>query len=716
MSGPSLLLGLAQAARRRVRLDACAIGLLPTLAVAFTAARLSTPWIGLLCGLVGLALTAAIAQVRARRIDQAWLTARLDAQLDRFEDSAGLLFQPPGQLAGLAALQRQRLEARIAEARPLDLRPAWSRRAILGAGAASALIVLAGLLAPGLVGDGRQGRAVAAQDAAPPAAPPRLTRARLRIVPPAYTGLPAREQTALDARVPEESRLEWSFDFHPAPASAVLTFPDADAAALNRSGRRWTATRRIERSTLYRLEAPGLARQRLHRIDAVADAPPTVRLVAPTTQLVIATPGQRRWTVVFEADDDHGVEAAATLRITVTQGEGEQVVFERRARTVRGVGERRRKRYTAGFDLAREELTPGGDLIVQLVVADNRARGRQVVEGPSIILRAPSQQESAEGLDGMLRPTLPAYFRSQRQIIIDAEALIAQRRRLDGAQFMTRSSALGLDQAQLRLRYGQFMGEETEGGGLDLPTNDAPAGPPLPTSDTPTATLPPVQDGHHPGDGHDHGEDAFSATDNSAVEAARTFGHVHDDGDAATLFDPGTRTTLSLVLDAMWGSERALRLGLPEDALPYANRALELLKELQQADRIYLNRVGSNLPAIDPSRRLTGKRADIVAEPVPSPPRPPADTAPLDAWRALEGGGPLRLDALDRWVRANGARLRDPLALTAAIDAVRDDPACVPCRTRLRGLLWAALEPPPAAVRRREPSGARGQRYLDALR
>lgn len=714
MSGPSLLLGLAQAARRRVQLDALAVGLPLAAAVAFAAARLWAPWVGVLLGLGGLAVIAAVAQARAGRIDQAWLTARLDARLDRFEDSAALLFQPLAELADLALLQRRRLEARIAEARPLDLRPPWSRHAMTGAWAASALIVLAVIFAPALTRD-EGGRLTAAT--ASPAGLPRVTTARLRIIPPAYTGLPVREQTTLDARVPEGSRLEWTFEFEPAPISASLAFPDAGAAALTREGRRWTVTRPIERSTLYRLEAPGLARQRLHRIDAVADAPPTVRLATPATQLVMATPGQRRWTAVFEAEDDHGIEASATLRITVTQGEGEQVVFVQRARSVRGIGDRRRKRYSAGFDLTREGLTPGGDLIVQLVVADNRASGRQVVEGPSVILRSPSQQELADGLEGMLRPTMPAYFRSQRQIIIDAEALIAQRRRIDEARFITRSNALGIDQAQLRLRYGQFMGEESEGGGLDLPTNDAPADPPLPTSDAP-ASRPPQTD-HHDGDGHDHNQSNASPPSDAALDAARMFGHVHDDGDASTLFDPGTRTRLSAVLDAMWGSERALRLGRPEDALPYAHRALELLKELQQADRIYLNRVGSNLPPIDPSRRLTGKRADIVADPVPPPPRPQTDTAALDTWRALEGrtgATSLRLDALDRWVRVNNGRLQDPLALTAAIDAVRDDPSCGPCRARLRGLLWTALERPPAAVRRREAPGARGQRYLDALR
>ncbi|HST90875.1 MAG TPA: DUF4175 domain-containing protein [Brevundimonas sp.] len=657
--------------------------------------------------LLGLAF---VAHRRASKIDQRWLVARLDARLDRFEDSTGLFFQPAAELDGLARLQRDRLEARIAEARPLGLRPPWSRRAIAAAWLAGLVVALAALILP------------FGRDAAPsstsaggarPVGPPQLRQARLRIIPPAYTGLPPREQTSLDARAPEGSRLEWTFAFDPEPSAGLLAFPDGPSATLTRKERRWTASRNVSSSTLYRLEATGLARQRLHRIDVTADAAPTIRLVTPNSQLVIATPGQRRWNAVFEARDDYGVEASATLRVTVSQGEGEQVTFQQRARAVRGVGDRTRKRYAVSFDLEREGLTPGSDLIVQLVVADNRASGRQVVEGPSVILRAPSQRELAAGLEGMLRPTMPAYFRSQRQIIIDAEALIARRRRLDGAEFVTRSNALGIDQAQLRLRYGQFMGEESEGGGIALPTNDPPAGPPLPTSDRPE----PAQSSHHEGDGHDHGE--AEAPSAGPVDAAREFGHVHDDGDSATLFDPGTRTQLSAVLDAMWGSERALRLGRPEDALPFAYRALELLKELQQADRIYLGRVGSNLPPIDGSRRLTGERDGVIAAPILPRPPGPGDTTVVEAWRALEGRAPIppfRLDALDRWVRLNSARLSDPLSLRAAIDALRNDPGCRECRARLRGLLWTALERPPAAVRRREAAGARGQRYLDALR
>ena len=112
----------------------------------------------------------------------------------------------------------------------------------------------------------------------------------------------------------------------------------------------------------------------------------------------------------------------------------------------------------------------------------------------------------------------------------------------------------------------------------------------------------------------------------------------------------------------MFNSERALRQGDPVAALPFANRALDLLKEAQQATRIFLQRTGSNLPPIDFSRRLSGDRDDIAAGALITTARDPADATAATAWQALEDrpGSPSSVDlgALDRWVRQNGARFR----------------------------------------------------------
>src|SRR5690606_1994022 len=109
-------------------------------------------------------------------------------------------------------------------------------------------------------------------------------------------------------------------------------------------------------------------------------------------------------------------------------------------------------------------------------------------------------------------------------------------------------------------------------------------------------------------DEHDAGaaddEDAQGGGFGDAGEVVSQYGHLHDIPEAATLLDPGTREILRGALRAMWDAEGFLRLGEPASALPHEYRALELIKEVQRADRIYLARVGLELPPIDESRRL----------------------------------------------------------------------------------------------------------------
>ena len=59
---------------------------------------------------------------------------------------------------------------------------------------------------------------------------------------------------------------------------------------------------------------------------------------------------------------------------------------------------------------------------------------------------------------------MPEYFRSQRQIIIDSEKLLREKKGIAKETFNARSNSLAYDQKVLRLRYGEFLGEEFESG------------------------------------------------------------------------------------------------------------------------------------------------------------------------------------------------------------------------------------------------------------
>ena len=404
--------------------------------------------------------------------------------------------------------------------------------------------------------------------------------------------------------------------------------------------------------------------------------------------------GQRQWALDFEASDDHGL-GTARLHITLAQGSGEQVTVSERSLVLRGEGETKQRRYRHALDLAALGLAEGDDLIVRLDVADNRAPAPQTSRSPSLILRWPMPPATeATGMEGLVKKALPAFFRSQRQIILDIEALIPQRPRLAPDEFLSRSDAIGFDQRILRMRYGQFLGEENEG----------------------QPEPPPGMEGEHSeDDGHDHGPES-DAPLGTAISVLEDYGHTHDDAEAATLLDPQTRALLKQALDAMWSSEGELRQGQPQRALPHAYRALEFIKQVQQASRIYLARVGLELPPIDESRRMTGKREGIADRRDGLQPARTPDSPVPGLWLALadESRTP-DLEPMSDWLETNADRLDDPLSLVAAIETLRAQPDCADCRRRLRALLWPLLPSPVAGVAERPEPDAAGQAYLDAL-
>jgi len=116
------------------------------------------------------------------------------------------------------------------------------------------------------------------------------------------------------------------------------------------------------------------------------------------------------------------------------------------------------------------------------------------------------------------------------------------------------------------------------------------------------------------------------------------------------------------------------------------------------------------------ARQLTGKRVGVVGGGAQLTPFVIEDAVPATAWRALAQPGAIDLAGLEAWVRGNSARLRDPLGVLAAIDALRGQPGSRALREKLRGALWTVLTRPPTQVRRRGDGGALGRRYAEGLR
>ncbi len=680
------LLALERAAKFRRLAVILATGVPGAVAAAWVVQRIAGSPYGWIVAALALVAVAAWATRATREIDRAWVARRLDALLPELEDSALLLYPASGPEAGLAALQRARIAGRLEAQTAVDIREAWPRRR-LGYVWLAALVIaaLAGLWPRGtpVEPDRRAQRRPSESSSANATV---IAGARLEVVPPAYTGLPARVESDLAARVESGATVRWHLRFEPIPAAATIVFHDGTELALARDGDAWLAERTLDASTLYRLRvdsAPPLADDRLYRLELVPDTTPELRVIAPDKTLTLVEPGQRRWDLAFEARDDYGL-GQARLTVTLAKGSGEQVEVSERSFVLEGEGDARTRTYRRTLDLATLGIAAGDDAIARLTISDNRAPKPNVSRSPGLILRWPAQQGSeTSGMDGLVERTLPAYFRSQRQIIIDTEALVAQRAGLAHDEFVDRSDSIGADQKILRLRYGQFLGEEAE------------------------------TYGEHAAEGHDEG--AATTPFGSATDVLQTFGHAHDIAEAATLFDPQTRDTLRAALSEMWQAELQLRLGEPRKALPYEYAALDYIKRVQQASRIYLSRVGLDLPVVDEARRLTGERTGVRDRASALGPRNADDAVVLDVWRALADTGTPDWDGFESWVRQREATLPAALDLLAATDALRRDPDCAACRDRLYAQLWPLLPVPATGAGLRETPDEAGRAYLDAI-
>jgi hypothetical protein len=701
MSSSSLQARLESAlrgARLRVSLNLLLVALLPLAGLLLLISSFSVP-AAIATAIFAAAVIVALLVWRLRRYDHAWLARRLNALRADLDDSAELIWNsaPP---SALQQLQHERIVARLANSELPDLRPPFARK--LGGIAALLGIVLAilALLQPW------QGWSLPHAGSADQAATPAGIDAKLTITPPAYTGVGESVERSLEARVPENSQVEWSLHFAQSPSAVSLVFHDGSRLALSSKGERWVGTKALAASALYRVETQGQnGDDTLYRLDVIVDHAPEITVRAPDKTLNVLDAAQPQWDLSFEARDDYGL-GDAELSISLAQGSGESIKVTQQTQVLKGEGSTRERRYKRTLDLKQLGFEQGDDLIVRLSVSDNREPEPNRARSASFILRWPPEASSeSAGMEGLVRQTMPAYFRSQRQIVMDTEALIAEREQRSEKDFAKRADEIGVDQKLMRLRYGQFLGEESEGGGGEHHHEDPHAASAEPHAEAPGHDEHGEQDRPQPGE----------PKPGSDMEILHEFGHAHDIKEAATLLDDATKALLRTALNEMWDAESQLRTAQPDAALPHEYRALEAIKQVQQSTRIYLARVGQDLPQVDMTRRLTGERAGLVDPPSPAAAAASPASVPATAWQALEHDQAPDVDALQAWVREPHAEAPDSLALIREAERLRRDPACAECRAALSAQLWPLLPPPPTALQPRATPDAQGASYLQAL-
>lgn len=527
-----------------------------------------------------------VLRLRGRTADVALVARHLDRQLPALEESTALLLAEPAGLSSIARLQQGRIEARFRDITLPQLPGAPLVRAI---SVVLALLAGSAVLARALPVTAK--RPIAVAHAPGTRSPFSLQLLERRVEPPAYTGLGARRDTGWAGEVEEGARVTWRVRGEPTADAAWLVGAGGDTVRFASAGDQTdTLGLTATRGAALRFEATrgtDTARSPWSLLAVRRDVPPTATLTQPQPRTVRQYTDPDTVGVSLLAADDYGI-ARVALVLTVARGKGEGVQFrERRIHLERGTSSGpQNNRYATVLAPRALGLAPGDELYLHAEVRDARTPSPNVTRTETVVIAlADTGSAPLADLRGILPPTAPEYFRSQRQIILDTERLLKERRSLSTEQFQFQSSGIGFDQGVLRVRYGELVGDESVDEADAAHTEAAD-----PTTKSGEALRAALDE---------------KPVDTSSAPAAEL--HRHDDEENATRLARSVKATLKSALEEMWQAERLLRTYQPEKALPAEYRALEYLKRVQQASRVYVQRVGFDPPPIDEANlRLSG--------------------------------------------------------------------------------------------------------------
>lgn len=593
-----------------------------------------------------------------RKISTSWLDW-INAEVPQMEDSSVLLLHAE---TSLAQLQKQRLLRRIVQVIDTSAVNRIERQHLrLNMGFGASLITVGALLALAmwLTAAKLTQSATTGKTNTPLIAAP--TTLHMFITPPGYTGVKAFDTEAKELQVPEHSEVRWCL---PASGDTVgsaksielsngesLKFTDSCAQAVATESIFWTWNG--SRTTLK----------------VLIDQAPTISITTPGELIQTLSPETKFAAVALTIHDDYRI-SNASLHLTLARGSGENIRFIDKEIAIPQSSDPTMRQWHKQFSLAELSMETGDELYFFVRATDNAVLHPHISVSPTYTLRIPLPLVEAEATSVLPILVKPESLRSQRQIIIDTEQLISDmntNRKMSPALVRARSEAIASAQGSLRRRYGKFLGEESS---LFEDKSD------------------------------EHDEHEGAQQEGKQVNMAAQYGHAHDQAENATLFDDATKKILRRVLSAMWDAEKALRAITPQPALPFENRALEAIKLLQQADRIYVHKTAFTPPTIKEEKRMSGdilgskngRRQQSDAEEIV-----PAEIRELlialqteQAMPALPAGW---AKTTRSWIAQQLSNEEQRLAAQGAVQDVLD--GCVSCKDVLRAWIRAGIKEAP---------------------
>ena len=544
------------------------------------------------------------------------IVSYLNRTYPQLQESADLLIQSDGSLNTLQEIQKEKVQQELTKIFPSVRLPHRLGKAV----GVLALSVVASLILAGSNWNDRlqktSSQEVVSGDLPAHVLPAGISRGRLMISPPPYTSLKPTHTDAFDVQVPEGSTIAWQIDFSGSVLQPSIIFQENDSLQLEQmnDNNRYRAQKRFNSSTFYQVAWYSndtlIRHSPFYKLQVVPDNPPeiTIRNLAQFQEVKLA--GNPSVNVMATVTDDYGI-AGAEIIATVSKGSGEAVKFREERLQFDKVKKVSKKEIESSsvLNLVKLGLEPGDELYFYIQARDNKTPVANVFRTETYFITIQDTSAFAISNDmGLGVDVLPEYFRSQRQIIIDSEKLLKEKSIIPKESFNNQSNNLAHDQKLLRLRYGEFLGEEFE------------------SSIGPTAAAGTAEDDEHDivekfghahdknnehnlvEEKHDH-EDLPVSTKNDPLSEMV---HSHDSEEEATFFNQSIKTKLKAAITIMWDAELHLRLYDPQKSLPYQYKALKLLKEISQQSRIYVHRTGFDPPPLKEDKRLSGDLSEIT--------------------------------------------------------------------------------------------------------
>ena len=435
----------------------------------------------------------------------------------------------------------------------------------------------------------------------------------ITINPPAYTGLKSFTSNNLNLQFAEGSSIRWQIEFSGKPNEVKLIFSGKDST--NADAKDYIIEKSFFESGFYQIQwtdSNSTHRTDYYQLEVIKDQPPKVELKNLQQFTKLKYSDLTPLMVSSVISDDYGV-SDAILIATVSKGSGESVKFreEKLRFTLPQKINGKNLIASRSLDLKKLGLEPGDELYFYAEARDNKIPLPNYSRTETFFIAVQDTATEINSVDsGLGVDLMPEYFRSQRQIIIDTEKLLRDKKRISKLEFNSTSNELGYDQKVLRLRYGQFLGEEDEAGIGQEAVH--------PDEEEKDVTK---QYGHahdtknehnlvpQKKDSHEH-EDVLKNPEEKE-DPIKAFTHSHDNSEESTFFIQSLKAKLKAAVTTMWDAELYLRLYEPEKSLPYQYKALNLLKEISNDSRVYVHRTGFDPPPLKEDKRLTADLSDV---------------------------------------------------------------------------------------------------------